>query len=284
MNHCTELLNLEIAHRRAAKEGPRGPEGERYFRKDRLLETMSREYLSWLGLFTESKKGIEMLQKSEIFTALRKLGDLYGTSNYLCTILVNAFDYRAEDEPRQILQLWMEQGSKDLVLYIIEHLRVLYRSGLSSFSVWCVNLLLAKVLTADTLTALKALEVLREACDSDDNLLALIKSNPPLEKLQLGGDGFLAQFLRLEVGTKFLWESGWLENAMRRWMQKGNMEYVELIEKTIYMELNVKDLTTKDDNLQLHIPIQCPLDIRNDVRQIVRRRLSCSDDYLSLSS
>ena len=250
---------------KAVNEGAKMPEGERYFGKNRLLDTMAREYVSWLGLFTQSKNGIELLRNSDVFLQLKKLADPSGLSDYLCMIIINSFDYRSDDEPRNLLQLWMEKGSKDLVLYIIEHLRILYRSGLNTFSSWCIEILVTQIYAGDIQIALKALNVLKEVCENQDVMHALLDKWPQIDKLQLGGDSFLARFLRTEKGTKYLQEVIWIDGAIKRWLTKGNVEYVELIEKTIYTELNIKDMTTKDDNLQLHIPVDCPLDVRNDV-------------------
>lgn len=249
----------------AVKEGGKMPEAERYFRKDMLLDTMAREYLSFLGLFTQSKNGLELLKQSGIFTFLKKLADKSGLCDYLCVIIINCLDYRSDEEPRNLLLLWIENGSNDLLLYILEHLRILYRSGLTTFSSWCIDILLKQISSPEPQIAMKALNVLKEVCANDDLMHALLSRKPSLEKLQLGGDPFLARFLRTEIGVKFCQDCGWLDGGIKRWLQKGNQEYVELIERTIYSELNIKDLTSKDDNLQLHIPIDCPLDVRNDV-------------------
>jgi len=265
LSYYNEQLSLEVAYMNSVKDNSKPPEDERYFTRDKLMFTMSREYLSWLGLFTQSKNGIELLRKSDIFTHLKKLADQSGLCDYLCMIIINSFDYRSDDEPRNLLQLWIEKGSSDLILYIIEHLRILYRSGLNTFSSWCIDILVTQIYSKDVQIALKALNVLKEVCENEDLMHALLNKWPQIDKLQLGGDSFLARFLRDEVGIKFFQEFDWIDGAIKRWMSKGNVEYVELIEKTIYTELNIKDLTTKDDNLQLHIPIDCPLDVRNDV-------------------
>ncbi len=265
LSYYAEQLSLEVAYMKSVQDGCKMPEGERYFRKDRLLYTMAREYVSWIGLFTQSKNGIELLRNSDVFNQLKKLADHSGLSDYLCMIIINSFDYRSDDEPRNILQLWMENGSSDLVLYIIEHLRILYRSGLNTFSSWCIDILVTQIYAKDVQIALKAISVLKEVCENDELMHALLTKWPQIDKLQLGGDSFLARFLRTETGVKFFQEFNWIDGAIKRWVDKGNLDYVELIERTIYTELNIKDLTTKEDNLQLHIPVDCPLDVRNDV-------------------
>eukprot|EP00826_Nyctotherus_ovalis_P066300 TRINITY_DN9789_c0_g2_i1.p2 TRINITY_DN9789_c0_g2~~TRINITY_DN9789_c0_g2_i1.p2 ORF type:complete len:306 (-),score=95.39 TRINITY_DN9789_c0_g2_i1:1356-2273(-) len=265
LNYYADQLILESVCMRAVKNSVRASDTERCFTKEKLMTTMAREYLSWLGLFTQSKAGIELLRNSEIFAHLRKLADPSGMCDCLCMVIINCFDYRSDDEPRNLLQLWISAGSKDLSLYIMEHLRILYRSGLNTFSSWCIEMLVTEIYDKDHEIVMKALDVLREVYENEETMHALLNKWPQVEKLQLAGDAFIARFLKTEAGVKFFQEFDWVDGAIKRWMLKGNLDYVELIERTIYKELNVKTAISSEDTLQLHVPIDCPLDIRNDV-------------------
>ena len=280
LTHYVEQLILEAVCMKAIKGNVKLPDTDRYFKKESLMTTMAREYLSWLGLFTQSKAGIELLRNSEIFVHLRKLADPSGICDCLCMIIINNFDYRSDDEPRNLLQLWINSGSKDLILYIMEHLRILYRSGLNTFSSWCVEMLVTEIYNKDYEIVMKALDVLKEVYENEEIMCALLNKWPQAEKLQLAGDAFIARFLKTEVGVKFFQEFDWIDGAIKRWMEKGNLDYVELIERTIYKELNVKTSTNKGDTLQLHVPIDSPLDIRNDVFVHINDRQKCSEDFL----
>jgi hypothetical protein len=138
---CSEQLELEIRRMHAIKNNLRRPETESCFNTESIMSTMSRECVSWLGLFTETKDGIELLCNTNIFSRIEKLGDSSGIPDHLCIILINSFDYRYAEEPKNILRLWIEKASKELVLYIIEHLRRLYRSRLNLLSTWCIEIL-----------------------------------------------------------------------------------------------------------------------------------------------
>ena len=62
--------------------------------------------------------------------------------------------------------------------------------------------------------------------------------------------------------------------SIHRWRRKGNLEYVELIENTIFKELAMQDSSQKDSALQLYIPLDSSLDIRTDLKIFKRLPLA----------
>ena len=86
-----------------------------------------------------------MLQQFVIFESLKKIVEPSGQNDVLCMLIVNAMDYRISEDTRNILQLWMEKGSPQLGLYILDHLRILFRSGLANFSQWCIDILVTQM-------------------------------------------------------------------------------------------------------------------------------------------
>lgn len=242
------------------------PVNERFLSKEKLLDTMAREYISWLGLFTENKGGLEVLRNLGIFTVLQKLAEPFGLLDYLCVIIVGSFSFSFDDEPRIIFQLWLQKGSVDLVLFMLEHLRVFYRSGAENFSSWCIDILVTEIYSSEVQIAQKALNVLKEICEDEELMRAFLRKWPQLDQLKLGGDLFLARFLRTDIGIDYLQECSWIEPAIHRWINEGNANYVDQIEKAIFQGLNFESEVSKNDALQLHIPIDSPLDIRDDVK------------------
>ena len=61
---------------------------KRTLSKKRLTQTMLREYISWLGLFTGSKEGIHLLKKFKIFDHLTQLVDNNGYYDHFCQIIL----------------------------------------------------------------------------------------------------------------------------------------------------------------------------------------------------
>lgn len=111
-------------------------EKEREFCKEKLNKTMMREFISWLGLFTTKIDGIRLLQRKNIFHALKNLIDPSGINDTFCQIIIRSFDYRIDSDPRNLLIEWLAKGSKNIKLEIFEVFRTLYRSGASDFPTW----------------------------------------------------------------------------------------------------------------------------------------------------
>lgn len=261
--HYIDHLNIVEAYTEAVKEGAKSPDNEHYFSRKSITTTMAREYFSWLGLFTKAKDCIDLLEGLDIFSYLRRLADPSGLNDHLCVLVINNFDYTFE-APRNLLQLWIERGSTNLILYILEHLRIIYKNSQENFSQWCIDILVTQIYADREVIAMKALSVIEEVCESTVLIQAILNKWPQIDKLQLGGDLFLAKFLRIDEGVKYFQEFSWIDGAIERWMQSGNRNFVEAAEMAIYKEINVTSSDTKD-SLQFHVPPDCPLDVRNDV-------------------
>jgi rapamycin-insensitive companion of mTOR len=54
---------------------------------------MIREYISWIGLFSSSKHGLEMLAQFKIFEKLMEYVDDKGTRDHILIVLLFCLDY-----------------------------------------------------------------------------------------------------------------------------------------------------------------------------------------------
>jgi len=279
LSYYIDCLDIEEAHTKAIKQGMKSPDNESYFKRERIMTTMAREYFSWLGLFTHTQDCINLLEGLEIFTYLRKLANVNGLEDHLCIIIINSFDYTF-DAPRNLIQFWIERGSINLVLYIIEHLRILYRNSLESIVQWCIDILITQIYAENEVVARKALSVIEEICEVKPLIQTILNKWPQIDKLQLGGDLFLAKFLRIDKGIKYFQEFNWIDGAIERWMEQGNTKYVEQAEMAIYKEINASNINNKDNGLQFYVPIDCPLDVRDDVIHFFITRCRSYIDFL----
>lgn len=93
---------------------------------------MIREYISWIGLFSSTKDGIDLLKSFKIFQILDSFIDPKGSKDHILTLIVFCLDYgrSGSGDARTFLQNCMEKGSKNLIKSCIELLRLLYRSEL----------------------------------------------------------------------------------------------------------------------------------------------------------
>lgn len=54
---------------------------------------MIREYISWIGLFSSTKNGIEMLNNFKIYETLRSYVSPQGTYDHILILLLFCLDY-----------------------------------------------------------------------------------------------------------------------------------------------------------------------------------------------
>ena len=177
--------------------------------------------------------------------------------------MINSFDFEVSEDTRNILQVWLEKGSKSLKLYIIDHIHLLYQTGLPNFSSWCIDLLVTHLYSADEEIISKVIIVLKEVCESKEMMVILISRWPQISTIT-HGEEFLIKFLRTTRGFLFLTEWKWVNSAMERWMDKGNEEYVEKIEHNIYKGL-IGNSPPKEDAFQFTIPTSPFLNIWQNV-------------------
>jgi len=264
-----EQLAIQLTWAKAIRENTKLPEVENALNKENMTTKMIREYISWLGLFTQNKKAFKLLSTSNILNYLEKLADTYCLSDHICMLITSVFNYSSEKEPRDLLRAWTQKGSKDLILYIIEHIRTLYRNKVNGFELWCVDILVELINGKDNDIVLRALDVLNEICEEKQLLYEVLSKQPQIDKLQLAGDELLIKLLCTEPGVKYLQNVDWIDGAVKKWIERGNNEYAESTERAIYTELNANTSNTIEGSLLLYIPSSWILNIRNDVRIII---------------
>lgn len=106
---------------------------------------MIREYVNFIGLFSKSKYGLEMLGEFKIFHILMEYIDKAGKFDYILIPLLYVLDFSHDGQCRLLLQNSLENGSEQLMLAGIDLLRLLYRTELKDFVHWAIDLLVTKM-------------------------------------------------------------------------------------------------------------------------------------------
>jgi len=150
---------------------------QRYFTKTRINETMLRELLSWLGLFSNSKEGIQLLTKFKVFDHLEMLVDHNGYNDHVCQIVLQCFDFGFESPCRPMLKIWALRSSPNLAKSIIEYCRMLHRQGLNDFYDWCLPFLYQHLALENQEISAAAFDVLEESCFDEHSLNYLLNQN-----------------------------------------------------------------------------------------------------------
>jgi rapamycin-insensitive companion of mTOR len=105
--------------------------------------TMLREYLSWIGLFTQSKNGLELLSKHKIFGILKKFVTKGGTRDHILRTVLLSINYSTNKKSRDLLIFCLNNGSIEMKKMSMTVLRLLYRVEMDDLLVWSNRSLLA---------------------------------------------------------------------------------------------------------------------------------------------
>eukprot|EP00743_Colponemidia_sp_Colp-15_P007761 GILK01008403.1.p1 GENE.GILK01008403.1~~GILK01008403.1.p1 ORF type:complete len:1354 (+),score=260.34 GILK01008403.1:95-4156(+) len=205
--------------------------GTRVLARDRLKSKMSREYFAFLGVLSGCREGVELLQRFELFKSLNNLSNSLNR-DYLSRLMVTALQYNIDGASRNLLAAWMTKGSEQLRKCATRHLRVLFRSGLSDFNEWGIELLVTQ-LHMEPQVAGAALAVLEEACQEPEHIKALVDKWPNIMHLGKAGTNLLVTVLSSSVGFGYLYEMDWIRPELQRWKSEECLYYVNTVESAL---------------------------------------------------
>jgi rapamycin-insensitive companion of mTOR len=229
IKQIAELLRVEV-------EGKpdRNPRATRLLSPERVLKTMAREYFTMLGTLSSTSRGLEIMKKLKIFNYLRPMIDLQGRDD-LSFLILTSLDYNIGGHSRVLLSKSLTSTSRVVRYLATRHMRVLLRAGVANFAAWGVEFLVKQLSDSDTKVGHIALSVLDEACDEEECLEGLIAKQPAPILLQMGKPGrdLLLRLLSSPQGLAYLLEQQFIEEALKKWKDNGNVEYVVALEEAI---------------------------------------------------
>jgi hypothetical protein len=207
---------------------------ERLFTQDQCETTMLREYFTLIGLFSSFQAGRDELQASGVFQQLHDLGASPG-HDYLRRLILANLDYSHPSSPaRNLLQMWITQGSKEFRLYATCMLRALLRADVPDFAEWGIEVLVTQ-LYMEPEVAQVALSVLEEAAKQLHYLRAIIASRPQLVQLARtlpAAGNLLIRFLACQEGLAYLAHPSldWVKPTLHSWRAEQHIDYVGQVE------------------------------------------------------
>lgn len=256
---------------------------ERNFSRRRLNTTMMREFITWLGIFTSTIDGSNILASRHVFSALKNLVDPMGINDSFCQLVIRSFDCSNDTNTQTLFIEWLKKGSKNVKLEIFEVFRTLYRSGSSEFTTWCLPSLIMYAFNEiyeeyDTTGDLhpevqnKALSILKEAIE-DNCILDEIVRQPYFGDDKLNNDSFLIKCLSHPKALEILTESGWVDRIMKKWKETESIQYVRQVTALLNEEL-IKGSTDFSESYAFVISsghLSLSEDLRND--SVILKRL-----------
>ena len=225
-------LDMEALPEAEIVESHIGALQARMFSPEFCSRRMLREYFTLLGLMSSSKEGLRLLEQSNLFQRLYVMGKMQG-HDFLCRLILANLDYSVDGSSRNLLQLWMTDGSKALRLYATCLLRALLRSNEVDFASWGIDVLVTQLYQEEEV-ARAALSVLEEAAQTQQYLLAMIMKRPQKLVSLPSASQLLLRFLSVPEGLAFLSEiEGWIPNRLQKWRQEEHFSYVHRVEMVL---------------------------------------------------
>ncbi|KAJ2919190.1 hypothetical protein MD484_g1222, partial [Candolleomyces efflorescens] len=222
-------------------------ESEPIFSKKRVADTLTYGYLEMLGTLSKYKEGIEILEKSYIFTAFYHLSELRSREDLIKGIVEN-LDYSVDGHARIVLSKALTSTYKHIRLYATKHLGTLIRN-LSTANAWTLRLLLTQLYDPAPEVCELAIHFLEEACESKDVLQLVVEMQPTVDHLGEVGHALLLKFMSTPMGFRYLYDAGYIDREMDIWFNERNIYYVVQVEVFLAKVFSAGNHGDYDDDL-----------------------------------
>ncbi len=221
--------------------------------------TMAREFFTLLGRIIRTTESRHLLDSTNIFQHLSKLGGL-STLDYISRLSLTSLSFTDGGFlSRYLMQLWTTQStcSTELRVYFHSLLRVLLRCNATVSCHWCVDAIVDQLSLDDapTATLYKALE---EAVQNKAHLRAIVVSKRPRTLNILDeplAQSLLVRFLSIPEGIEFASQKDWLNNTLAAWRATRCAEYVYEAEEKISLCFNKFAGRHRPEALKSVVPI-----------------------------
>ncbi|KAG9315833.1 Rapamycin-insensitive companion of mTOR, N-term-domain-containing protein [Chiua virens] len=190
------------------------PESDPIFSKARLSDTLTYGYFEMLGTLSKHAEGLELMEKSKIFTAFYHLSELRNREDLISTVITN-LDYTIDGHSRVVLSKALTSEDVHVRLFATNHLGELIRNSLSPVS-WKVCEM--------------AIQFLEEACDAMEVLQLVVEMQPTMDHLGEIGHPLLLKFMSTPMGFRYLYNAGYIDREMDMWFHERNIYYVVQVE------------------------------------------------------
>ncbi|KIJ64502.1 hypothetical protein HYDPIDRAFT_175469 [Hydnomerulius pinastri MD-312] len=204
------------------------PESDPIFSKARISDTLTYGYFEMLGTLSKHPEGIELMEKSKIFTAFYHLSELRNREDLITTVITN-LDYTIDGHPRVVLSKALTSSDVHIRLFATNHLGELIRNSISPVA-WTLRLLLTQLYDPAPEVCEMAIQFLEEACDAMEVLQLVVEMQPTMDHLGEIGHPLLLKFMSTPMGFRYLYSAGYIDREMDMWFHERNIYYVVQVE------------------------------------------------------
>ncbi|XP_065904435.1 rapamycin-insensitive companion of mTOR-like isoform X3 [Dysidea avara] len=195
-----------------------------------IQNTLCRDYFLFIGYVSYQKPAV--LLACNAYAPLLAICDI-PNRNDLIKLIISSLDYGHDVYSRVILNKVLTASDQAMRLYATKHLGVLLRAKMQFFNNWGIQMLVTQLYDVDEEVAMKAVDILDEACEEESCLIALIIHRPALLHLAEKGVSLLTRFISTSRGFTLMKELGYLDSELLRWFTNYNEVYVQLVERRL---------------------------------------------------
>lgn len=197
------------------------------------LSSCAREYYLLLGSISMWDHGNKILERCKIFEFFNKQADSK-VHESLLKLIISSLSYSNESSSCRFLEKVLIHGNDAARLYATSYMRVLLRAKMSGYISWGVHLLIAQLYDPYQSVANEALEILAEACSSQDFLDVIVRLRPSVLHLGEKGALLVCRFASHPFGFDYLLNGAdYLHKELERWWDSANDRYVTLVEEML---------------------------------------------------
>ncbi|KAF7968454.1 hypothetical protein HWV62_30535 [Athelia sp. TMB] len=204
------------------------PSKDPIFSEKRFSDTLTCGYLEMLGVLSTFEKGLELMEKFKIFTALYHICELRSREDLVKGIIQN-LDYSIDGHSRIVLSKVLTSTYQNIRLFATNHLGELIKQSYQA-SAWTLRLLLTQLYDTSADVCEMAVHFLEEACESMDILQLVVEMQPTLDHLGQIGHPLLLKFMSTAMGFRYLFDAGYIDREMDMWLNDRNVFYVIQVE------------------------------------------------------
>ena len=228
----------------------------RFFTREVLATTMSREYLKWIGLLTFDPVSLPLISRLHLDTILLNLSLI----PHISSILLPYLNYH-ELLSQHFISISLQSSCRYLKHQSMQQIHLLFKAGNYSLK-WSIQELVTLIHLPDPETSKLALNLISELNQDPDCLQEFIQTGPQdLNKFGQEGKNCLLSLLSSESGVKHLKSLNFIANEIEIWDLHGHENYINQLEAKSESGLN---LEFKTYALEIFTPFKDSVEDRAD--------------------
>lgn len=241
------------------------------FSRERLKSSLTYGYIQMLGVLSSEMRGLEIMTRWKMNTALYHILDLEDRDDLIILIL-ESFEFSLPGHTQIFLSKALTTCSQAVRTYATGLLArfcisdlpdTQFRGEILEKARWSIRHLIDQLYDPDIKVCELAIKILDNASNKLPCLDYIVYCRPALEHLGEIGEPLLLRFLSTSAGYQYLIELNYIEQQMDGWLLGGNENYVNTVEACLTRSLQghikpMSNLSEDESDLSWNDPAHLP--------------------------